>query len=112
MTTFFVLTNSLNSTIRGIDYDGFVKFITNYLGPAYGRMNGIEQKEAIQEIKEKLSKAQPQLKNTTKVSNDAVTKRLVDPKNFPTASKEKFDPEYRRTGSQTSSGRPIFNRKP
>ncbi|TPP59440.1 p25-alpha domain containing protein [Fasciola gigantica] len=97
---------------EGIDYASFVRFVENFLGPAYGRMNGMEEEQAVQEIKDKFSKAHPQLRNTTKVSNDAVTKRLVDPKNFPTASKEKFDPSYKQTNSQTDSGRPIFNRKP
>ncbi|KAA3675245.1 uncharacterized protein DEA37_0000360 [Paragonimus westermani] len=52
-------------TMRQIDYKAFLHFVTDYLGPVYGKMNGLEREQAVAEVKVKLSKASPQMRNTT-----------------------------------------------
>ncbi|TGZ70649.1 hypothetical protein CRM22_003086 [Opisthorchis felineus] len=72
---------------EGIDFKAFLVFVEEYLGPVYGRMNGMGKEDAIAEVKQKLSSVSPQLRNATKPSNDAIVQRLTDPNAFPQAHK-------------------------
>ncbi|KAF5405834.1 p25-alpha domain containing protein [Paragonimus heterotremus] len=90
-----------------IDYKAFLHFVTDYLGPVYGKMNGIEREQAVAEVKDKLSKATPQLRNTTKPSKDALTQRLVDPNLYPQPYRDKVSTETKRPAYNPAPGRQL-----
>ncbi|VDM02325.1 unnamed protein product [Schistocephalus solidus] len=77
---------------RDVDYKGFLEFLESRLAKAYASAKGIEHDVAVQELKDKLAGASPQLHGATKASSDAATARLTDVRNYTGAHKERFDP--------------------
>ncbi|CAH8465526.1 unnamed protein product [Dicrocoelium dendriticum] len=100
-------TRCFGTSKEAIDYRAFLLFVNDFLGPTYGRMNGLEKDEAVAEIREKLSNARPQLKNTTKPSNDAVTQRLFNPENYPQAHRDNTGTSTRKAGYNPPPGRQL-----
>ncbi|CAL8089946.1 unnamed protein product [Calicophoron daubneyi] len=81
-----------------VDYKSFKRFIEEFLGPVYGKMNGIETEEAIAEVKRKIAEARPNLDKTTKLTDAPVTHRLLDPNLYPAYQKAKMAPEKGKKG--------------
>uniref|UniRef100_A0A0X3PBZ7 Tubulin polymerization-promoting protein n=1 Tax=Schistocephalus solidus TaxID=70667 RepID=A0A0X3PBZ7_SCHSO len=77
---------------KDVDYKGFLEFLESRLAKAYASAKGIEHDVAVQELKDKLAGASPQLHGATKASSDAATARLTDVRNYTGAHKERFDP--------------------
>lgn len=78
---------------KDVDFDGFLSFIQGPLAEAYSSANKISKEEAVNQLKEKIAKGNPNLnKITTVVENDAVA-RLTDVSKYTGTHKERFDAE-------------------
>ncbi|KAL5109359.1 Tubulin polymerization-promoting protein family member 3 [Taenia crassiceps] len=78
---------------KDVDYEGFVSFIEGALSEAYASARKISREEAVNQIKEKIAKGNPNLNNATQVAKNEAVDRLTDVAHYTGAHKERFDAE-------------------